>query len=146
MASVRERIELLADIFMAAAYADRKFHVQERDYIREVLRDLLCSGTLPEAVAQHVDDFAPDRFDLLGAARDFTRDPPMSRRRLLELCTYVTLADGQQNIDEIAFLRALGEALGCAADEYEDLISDRLRLRHSFVDLARVPLPETPGA
>jgi hypothetical protein len=141
MVSVRDRIGLLTDLFLGAAYADDVLQEKERLYVEALLRDLLSAAALPPALEQRIAGFDRRAFDLRAAAADFLSAPPMSPRRLLELITYVTLADGAQNVDEDAFVRALGEALGLAPELYADLTRDRLYGRNSFIDLARVKLP-----
>lgn len=138
---VRDRVGLLADIFLAAAFADQNCGENERAYVRNILQDLLATRTLPDELVERVEHFDPTRFDLQAAAREFALDPPMSRRRLVELVVYVTLSDGNQSANEAAFVQALGQALGLPPSDYVDLTSDRIRARHSFIDLARVPLP-----
>ena len=140
MAAVRDRIGLLTDVFLAAAFSDGRFADKERAYVRELIRDLLCVRQLPQAIESYIEQFDPRGFDLRAAAAEFAREPPMSRRRLMELIGYVTMADGEQNADEDAFLCAFGEALGLQPGEYADLTRDRINLRNSFIGLARVPL------
>jgi uncharacterized tellurite resistance protein B-like protein len=140
MTVVRDRIGLLSDIFLAAAFADGRFPDKERAYVRELIRDLLSARQLPPELEARIEQFDPRNFDLRAAAADFAREQPMSRRRLMELIAYVTMADGEQTADEDAFVRAFGEALGLAVSEYADLTLDRINLRNSFIGLARVPL------
>jgi tellurite resistance protein len=140
MAALRDRIGLLADIFLAAAYSDGRFADKEHAYVRELIRDLLSLRQLPPALEAHIAEFDPRNFDLRATAAEFVREPPMSRRRLMELIGYVTMADGEQSADEDAFLRAFGEAIGLQPSEYADLTRDRINLRNSFIGLARVPL------
>jgi uncharacterized tellurite resistance protein B-like protein len=140
MVGVRDRIGLLTDIFLAAAFADQRFADKERAYVRDLIRDLLAVRQLPPELSERIEGFDPHAFDLPAAAAEFAREPPMSRRRLMELIAYVTMADGEQNADEDAFLRAFGEALGLQPAEYADLTRERINLRNSFIGLARVPL------
>jgi hypothetical protein len=140
MTAVRDRIGLLLDIFLAAAFADGRFPDKERAYVRDLARDLLSARELPAELDAHIEQFQPTLFDLTAAAAEFARDPVMSPRRLMELIAYVTMADGEQNPEEDAFLRAFGEALGLPTSAYADLTLDRINLRNSFVGLARVPL------
>ena len=141
MPSLAPRISLLTDIFLGAAFADAQFHDRERGYVRAVVMDLLSTKVLPVEIDQRIERFDPKSFDVHAAAIDFLREPPMSRRRLLELVAYVTLADGAQSPEEDAYLRQLGAALGLAPNEYADLCREKLHLRESFTDLARVRLP-----
>jgi uncharacterized tellurite resistance protein B-like protein len=141
--SVRHRIGLLTDLFLGAAFADGHFADGERDYIRKLLKDLLVIEQLPEGLEARIARFDPAAFELERAAADFHADPPMSRRRLLELIAYVTLADGTMVDAEDAFIRRLGTALGLDEAEYRDLTLDPEGDEHrrSFIELARVPLP-----
>lgn len=144
--SVRHRIGLLSDLFLGAAFADGHFVDGERDYIRKLLKDLLVLDVLPDGLEARIAAFDPAAFDLEHAAADFHADPPMSRRRLLELIAYVTLADGGMVDAEDQFIRRLGAALGLNEEEYRDLTLDPEAEEHrrSFIELARVPLP-LPG-
>jgi hypothetical protein len=143
MASVAHRIGVLIDLFMGAAYADRRCNNREREYVRALVADLLCVDPVPAAVDALIQSFDPLKFDLATTVQDFLREPPMNKRRLMELVAYVTLSDGEQSFEEDGYLRALGQALGMRVDEYRHLTSDpdMAALRESFTDLARVPLP-----
>jgi uncharacterized tellurite resistance protein B-like protein len=140
MGALHDRIGLLTDIFLAAAFSDRRFPDKERAYVGELVRDLLSVRKLPEELLARIEQFDPGAFDLQAAAAEFAREAPMSRRRLMELIAYVTMADGEQNAEEDAFLRAFGEAVGLQPSEYADLTCERINLRNSFIGLARVPL------
>ena len=141
--AVRHRITLITDLFLGAAFADGGFVDREREYIRSLLRDLLVVEALPDALEQHIARFDPASFDLARAAADFHADPPMSRRRLLELIAYVALADGHMVDAEDAFIRKLGSALALSEEDYRDLTLDPEAQEHrrSFIELARIPIP-----
>ena len=144
MPSVAHRIGVLIELFMGAAYADGSYPKKEREYVRALVEDLLCKSPLPADIDALIEHFDPARFDLAATVTDFLREPPMNKRRLLELVAYVTLCDGQQTIEEDRFIRNLGQALGIRADEYRHLTNDpdMAAMRESFTDLARVPLPQ----
>jgi len=129
---------------MGAAYADQSCVQSERQYVRELVADLLCVPTLPPNIVKLIDSFEPENFDLSKAVEEFLREPPMTCRRLMELVAYVTLADGAQSKAEDNYLTQLGQALGLAPQEYHHLTGDPdvAAMRESFTDLARVPLPE----
>jgi len=143
MGSVAHRIGILIDLFMGAACADSDCAEKERLYVRALVADLLCIDTLPPEVEALIQEFDPARFDLRATVSDFLREPPMNKRRLMELVAYVTLSDGTQNIAEDTYLRDLGHALGMRVEEYRHLTNDpdMAHLRESFTDLARVPFP-----
>ena len=153
---VRERIHVITELFCAAIYADGTIMGAEDEEARRVLADLLLTtpDQLPEHVDRHIREFDVTKFDLDMAARDFLADPPMKKRRLLELVSKMVDADGEMDLREDQFLRALAEALEMDASEYEDLVleieviepEERLRRkRESFTELI-VPPPIPPGA
>ena len=142
MASVAHRIGVLIDLFMGAVYADERADHCERDYVRALVADLLCKSPLPPEIDALIERFDPAGFDLRQSVAEFLREPPMNKRRLLELVAYVTLSDGKQCLQEDGYLHRLAQALDIKPDEYRHLTSDpdMAAMRESFVDLARIPL------
>ena len=102
--------------------------------MRRLVRDLIVLPELPPELEQLIASFDPERFDLQAVARDFSSDPPMNRRRLLELVAQLCLADGELDLDEDDYLHRLARALGMPPSEYEDLVLDyeTHELRKSF--------------
>jgi uncharacterized membrane protein YebE (DUF533 family) len=133
----------LIELFMGAVHADESCDKRERDYVRALVADLLCKSPLPPEVDSLIERFDPARFDLKAAVTEFLRDPPMNKRRVMELVAYCTLSDGKQSFEEDSYLHRLGQALGVPPEEYRHLTSDpdMAAMRESFTDLARVPLP-----
>lgn len=121
---VRERIDIIADIFMAAICADGPMTEPERLALAHLLCDLLLVQALPPDLQERLDAFDAQRFDLAGAARDFAADPPMKKRRLLELASRLCHSDGVFDLAEDDFLRELGQALGMEPSAYDDLVLD----------------------
>lgn len=146
MSLVKDRIAVLTEIFLGAAYADHQLAGRERHRIADLVRDLMCAQALPEGLQEHIDTFDPTTFDLASAARNFSQDPPMSRRRLLELVAQVMIADDEYDLAEDDFLRALARELQVPEAEFVDLTLDYevSNLRESFEILRRVP-PPTPA-
>lgn len=140
---VSHRIGILIDLFMGAVYADAACQHSEAEYVRALVADLLCTPTLPSDIGRLIDEFSPERFDLQASVTEFMREPPMNKRRLLELVAYVTLSDGRQNAAEDEYLRDLAQALEIAPEAYRHMTSDpdMAAMRESFTDLARIPLP-----
>lgn len=145
MGSVAHRIGVLVELFMGAVFADGKCDSRERDYVRALVADLLCKPSLPPEVEILIDRFDPERFDLKRAVADFSSDPPMNKRRVMELVAYVTLSDGPQTLQEDGYLLQLGHALGMRPEEFRHLTSDpdMAAMRESFTDLARVPIRQS---
>lgn len=121
---VRDRIGTIAQLFLGALYADRRCADAEKKAVRRLLSDLIVRPELPPELEQLIEAFNPDSFDLDAVARDFANDPPMNRRRLLELVAQLCLADGELDLDEDDYLHRLARALGMAPAEYEDLVLD----------------------
>ena len=141
---VRDRILVLTDLFMGVLWADDEFSEDEQKAVRRLLGDLLVveGGVLPEPVEDRINNFEPLAFDLESAAKDFAADPPMAKRRLLELVGMMADADGVVDMKEDEYLRQLAGYLGMEYSEYSDLVLDYEieELRESFEAL-RVPPP-----
>ena len=121
---VRDRIGTIADLFLGAMYADSRFGDDEKRAVRKLLCELIVRPELPEELERRIDEFDPDKFDLVATARDFSSDPPMNRRRLLELVAQLCVADGELDLDEDEYLHRLARALEMAPTEYEDIVLD----------------------
>ncbi|MBC7174178.1 MAG: TerB family tellurite resistance protein, partial [Polyangiaceae bacterium] len=115
---------------------------------RRLLADLLCTTTdaLPPDVDERIEAFDYATFDLGTAARAFLKDPPMRKRRLLELVSQLANADGELDLSEDEFLRALAKHLEMDPAEYEDLVLDyeMEELRESFAELRARPVSLPP--
>lgn len=131
---VRDRIGTITQLFLGALYADRRCQESEKKAVRRLIADLIVRPELPPEVEALIDGFDPDKFDLEAMARDFVSDPPMNRRRLLELVAQLCTADGEIDLDEDEYLHKLARALGMPPSEYEDLVLDyeTAELRKSF--------------
>jgi len=136
---VRDRIDTIARLFLGALFADDRYVESERRAVRRLLCELMLADELPESVERLVEDFDPSAFDLAAAARDFLEDPPMQKRRLMELVAQLCYADGELDLDEDDYMRRLAQALDMKPGEYEDLVLDYeiQELRESFHQLRR---------
>ena len=143
MSSVQDRIIVITDLLLGAVYADEKLQGAEERAVRKLLGELLGSNELPAEVDQRIKTFPAGTFDLKKTAADFAEDPPIKKRKLLELVCAVRDADDEIDLAEDDYIRALGEALGMKKDEYADLTLDYevKDLRESFEDLRAVPPP-----
>lgn len=131
---VRDRIGTLTQLFLGALYSDRRCQEAEKKAVRRLLSDLIVRPELPPEIEALIDGFDPDKFDLVAVAKDFASDPPMNRRRLLELVAQLCMADGELDLDEDEYLHKLARALEMPPSEYEDLVLDyeTHELRKSF--------------
>jgi uncharacterized tellurite resistance protein B-like protein len=124
MATVRDRIILLTDLLLGAVHADDTREGAEEDAVRQLLSQLLEGGTLPAEVDERITTFSSSAFDLQAAATDFASDPPIQKRKLLELVAAVRDADGEIDIAEDQYMVDLATALGMDRSEYADLTLD----------------------
>lgn len=154
---MKDRIQIVADILMGAAYADQTLAGDERASVRELLRNLLETDSLPMDLDFHIDEFSPQRFDLNQAAGAFASDSDETKRRLLELVAAVHGADQEFDLAEDEYLHRIGEALGLPHSAYKDMIVSVVDEVHLADDLktvrfaeedaqARPPMPPPPGA
>jgi uncharacterized tellurite resistance protein B-like protein len=146
--NVRDRILVLTDLFLGAVWADDEFTEGEQRAVRALLAELLVvkPDELPENVEERISSFDPLKFDLDATVQVFASDPPMAKRRLLELVGKMVDADGVMDMQEDEYLRRLADALGMAPAEYTDLVLDYdvEELRGAFEAL-RVPPPPMVG-
>lgn len=132
-----ERIRVIADLLLGAAYADKNLSGHEEATIRTMLAKLLETD-LPAAVDEQIRKFDVAAFDLASVAKDFAKDPPLKKRELIELVAGVHDADDELDLDEDEYIRKLAEALGMPKSDYEDLSIEVLSiedLKERFDDL-----------
>jgi hypothetical protein len=122
--TMKDRLPLVADLLMEAAYADDKLEGEEKDAVKRLLREILDVQTLPMDLAFRIDEFDGKGFDRGAAVAAFAGDPPALKRRLLELIAAVHVADGEIDFAEDAHLRAVGEALGLPPEAFKELVVD----------------------
>jgi uncharacterized tellurite resistance protein B-like protein len=123
---MKDRLPLVADLLMDAAYADSQLSGDEKVAVRTLLRDLLGGDALPMDLDFRIAEFSPDTFDLAATAGAFAADPPEQKRRLLELCAAVHAADGELDMAEDEHLRRVATAIGLPEDQYQDMVVDIL--------------------
>jgi uncharacterized tellurite resistance protein B-like protein len=142
---VRDRVLVLTDLFMGALWADEEFSEDEQRAVRRLLGTLLAvpPEQLPDVVEERIRAFDPLKFDLEGAARDFEDDPPMAKRRLLELVGMMVNADGKIEVDEDEYLRRLASALGVEYGAFSEILLSHEpdELRQTFEALRNPPPP-----
>jgi uncharacterized tellurite resistance protein B-like protein len=122
--TMKDRLPLVADLLMEAAYADDKLEGEEKDAVKRLLREILDVPTLPMDLGFRIDEFDAKGFDRGAAVAAFAGDPPALKRRLLELIAAVHVADGEIDFAEDAHLRAVGEALGLPPEAFKELVVD----------------------
>ena len=121
---IAERILVITDILLGALHSDATITGLEATAARNLLAELLLttSSELPEHVEERIVNFRIINFDLEAAVRSFLDDPPMKKRRLLELVAFMIDADGEVDLAEDDFMRSLADALDMQPEEYKDLV------------------------
>ena len=115
---------VITDLLLGAAHADDKLAGQEEAAVRRLLSGLLDGASLSGAVDARIKAFPAGTFDLAATAADFVKDPPIQKRKLLELVAAVNDADDVLDLGEDEYLVKLAKSLGMAPDEYADLALD----------------------
>lgn len=121
---VRDRIGPIIDLFLGAVYADQRFVAEEKRAVTRMVCDLILRPELPPELRAQIENFDPAQFDLVATCDDFASDPPMNRRRLLELVAQLCVSDGELDFAEDDYLHRLARALGMEPNEYEDIVLD----------------------
>lgn len=146
---VRDRILVITDLMLGALYADATMTGEEDRAVRELLAKLLlCTpDTLPDEVDARIRSFSLLSFDIELAAKDFLRDPPMKKKRLLELLAALTDKDGT-DLREDEYLHDLAQCLGMKPEEYADVVLsyeiESLRESFDFIRIAQRDDPTGP--
>jgi uncharacterized tellurite resistance protein B-like protein len=117
-----DRLPLVADLLMDAAYADDRLEGEEKSAVKRMLREILGVPSLPIDLDFRIDEFDPQRFDRGKVLAAFTNDPKHLKQRLLELVAAVHASDGEIDFAEDAQLRAVGAGLGLAPEDFQDLV------------------------
>ncbi len=117
-----DRLPLVADLLMDAAYADDRLHGEEKAAVKRMLREILDAPALPMDLDFRIDEFDPKLFDRAATTARFAGDPKDLKQRLLELVAAVHAADGEIDFAEDAQLRAVGAGLGLAPEDFQDLV------------------------
>lgn len=139
--------ELLADLLMGAAYADRTFDGRERAVVRELLEAWLAVEDLPASLDARLEAFDPGAFSLDGTVERLGLTDPKQARKVLELVAAVNEADEELDLDEDEFLKRLAAALGLGGEQSADLELEILsveELRADFAELSTHKPPPLP--
>lgn len=121
---MQDRIELVADILMGAAYTDNHLHGDEKEAIKELLEGLVKEQSLPEKLRARIEAFSPKSFDLEAVAEVFVGDTTEQKRALLQLVVAVNDADQEYDLDEDQYLRKVAFAIGLDLQHFADLVLD----------------------
>jgi uncharacterized tellurite resistance protein B-like protein len=134
---MRDRINSICEILLAAAYADDFFHEKEGQVIGELLRKVM-DDDVPAEVKELIGSFDPKSFDLASRVAEFADDTEDDKYKLLEFIAAVHEADDEFDFAEDEFVREVASGLGFEGEklarftlefEVEDLKEDLEQLR-----------------
>jgi uncharacterized tellurite resistance protein B-like protein len=132
-----DRIDVICDLLLGAAFADDHFHEKEKQAINELLGKLV-EGAIPEGVTKRIEYFDAGDFDAKEAAGAFKDDSDDDKYKVLELIAAVHDADDEYDFAEDDYMREVASAMGMKGDalskftidiEFEELKSDLGKLR-----------------
>ena len=115
------RNELIADLLMGAAYADRKLDGRELEAVKKLMADLMGVDALPEDIAKRLEEFEPKVFNPVAAAKALEMQDDDEKIKLVELIATVTEADEEIDLDENEYLEQVALALEMPRASYSDL-------------------------
>jgi len=116
----QSHLESIADLLMGAAHADGTLEGVEAEAVRRILRELL-EAELPADLASRLESFDASSFDIQEATDKLDISESEDRRWLLNLVSTVVEADESHDLEESAYIKRVGAALGASSSEYEDL-------------------------
>ncbi|HVV16353.1 MAG TPA: TerB family tellurite resistance protein [Polyangia bacterium] len=133
-----DRLPLVADLLMDAAYADDRLEGEEKAAVKRMLREILDAPALPMDLDFRIDEFDPKRFDRAATVAAFAADSKDLKQRLLELVAAVHASDGEIDFAEDAQLREVGAGLGLAPEDFQDLVVEVVEEIDLGEDLVRL--------
>lgn len=138
-----DRILLVCDLLLGAAYADDEFKDREREEVKATLADLMPDGKLPADVEDRIAKFDPKKFDVAATAAEFKGDSEDERRHLLILVSTINEADEEIDFSEDDYLRNLAKALGLPDSALNGLTVDVEveELQQSLAKVRKQPPP-----
>jgi uncharacterized tellurite resistance protein B-like protein len=119
--SMKDRIAIVADLLMGAAHADGRLEGLEESTVKRLLREIMGVPSLPMDLEFRLAEFKPDARDFAAVTAAFADDTPLEKRRLLELISTLTGADGEFDLAEDAYVRQVGLAIGLDEAHFRDL-------------------------
>lgn len=115
----------IADLLMAAAWADGILDPRERDKALELLAQLAGKDSFeecPPRLVVRVAEFQPSKYDMATAAQAFRALSARERRRLVAMVREICDANGAFDLEEDRFVMALVFALALTEEDVGELV------------------------
>jgi uncharacterized tellurite resistance protein B-like protein len=136
------RHELIADLLMGAAMADKHLDGRELDKVRALLCEAMRVKKLPTALDRRIQSFKANKLDVFATCDKLNLASDDEKRKLLELIVAVHDSDDLWDFDEDAYLRKVAAALRLAEDKWKDLAVQILSIESIGDALLPPPLPK----
>jgi hypothetical protein len=143
---MNDRPELIADLLMGAAYADKHLDGRELTQVKKLLCDLLNEPKLPSALEKRLTDFEPIKLNVTATVNSIGLSNADEKRKLLELIAAVHDADEVWDFDEDLYLRGVAAALGVSDEAISDLTIGDLQIDVIGDALLPPALPPKPSS
>lgn len=142
------RNELVADLLMGAAYADRKLDGREFDVVKKLLADLMSVEEVSADIERRLDGFDPAVFDPSATIAELGLTSDDDKLRLVELIAVVTEADEEIDFDENEYLESVARALELPRNTYSGFTLEVESVEEIKSSAARLlkPPPIPPAA
>lgn len=118
---MKQHIEIIIQLLLGAAYADKRLEGAEVTRIRAILTQILGGGALDPRHEQALVSFNPASFNVHASAASLKDLDSRDKRTLLELIASVNDADDELDLAEDAYLRNVALGFGVPESEFSDL-------------------------
>jgi uncharacterized tellurite resistance protein B-like protein len=115
------RNELIADLLMGAAYADRTLDGRELEAVKKMLAELMSVEAITDDLAKRLEAFDPKGFDPVAAAKALEFQDDDDKVHLIGLISAVSEADEEIDFDENDYLERVAQALEMPRNTYSDM-------------------------
>ncbi len=136
------RNELIADLLMGAALADKHLDGRELEAVKRLLTEAMGVDKLPTSLEHRLERFKANELDMFGSVAQLGLRTKKEKRTLLELVVAVHESDELWDFDEDAYLRKLAAALRVPEEDYADLTVEVLSVETIGKVLMPPPLPK----
>ncbi len=116
-----DQLNHVADVLMAAAYADGEVDKTEGKMVRDILAAFAGTAATPASIEARIRAFDPATFDIAVAARALALTESTSRRALLLLVAKVTESDDVHDLRESDYIVRVARAIGAQPSDYAGL-------------------------
>ena len=124
------RNELIADLMMGAAYADKRLDGREVDEVKRLLAGIMEIDAIGDEMTERIATFNHQEFDPVKVVRALGLSDDEEKRHLVEMIAAVTEADEEVDLDESEYLEKVAEALEMPRTTFTDLTVEVLEVEN----------------